>query len=57
VVVFITTHTDPDRGDLWLGHDEDNEICAVAIDDVIILLFYYFISEINYILNSGSILS
>lgn len=43
VVVFITTHSDPDTGDLWLGKDENNEPCAAEVGDVSTCLFYYFI--------------
>ncbi len=24
VVIFVTTHSDPNRGDLWFGYDKDN---------------------------------
>lgn len=34
VVVFITTHSDPESGDLWFGHDEKNEPFAGKVSDV-----------------------
>lgn len=43
IIVFVTTHSDPDRGDLWLGHDKHNEPCATTISNVSTGLFYYFI--------------
>lgn len=42
VVVFVTTHSDPDRGDLWLGRDERNQVCAVSVKDVCFVLFFAF---------------
>lgn len=33
-VIFITTHTDPDTGDLWLGQDERGESCATTVTNV-----------------------
>ena len=43
VVVFITTHTDPDTGDLWLGQDERGESCATTITNVSTGLSYLII--------------
>lgn len=43
VVVFITTHSDPTSGDLWIGQDEDNNPCAASVTYVSTGLFYYFI--------------
>jgi len=43
VIVFITTHSDPDSGDLWLGKDEEGKPCAAAADDVSADLFINFI--------------
>lgn len=34
VVAFVTTHSDPDTGDLWLGQDENNETCATTVVNV-----------------------
>jgi hypothetical protein len=34
VVVFVTTHSDPDTCDLWLGKDEHGEVCATSVDHV-----------------------
>ena len=34
IVVFITTHSDPERGDLWLGQDEHERICSASVADV-----------------------
>jgi len=42
VVVFVTTHSDPDRGDLWFGYDKDKNPCAAEADEVS-GLFYHFI--------------
>jgi hypothetical protein len=53
VIVFITTHTDPERGDFWLGHDEHGEPCAVAVDDVSSCLFYC--TDVDHEFNSGFI--
>lgn len=33
-IVFVTTHSDPDTGDLWLGQDEANENCAATVGEV-----------------------
>lgn len=32
--VFITTHSDPETGDLWLGKDENSENIAAAVGEV-----------------------
>jgi hypothetical protein len=53
VIVFITTHTDPDRGDLWLGHDNRGDPCATAVDDVSTCLFYC--TDVDHELDSGFI--
>jgi hypothetical protein len=42
VVTFVTTHTDPDRGDLWLGKDELGEDCSAAVTDVSTGLCHHF---------------
>jgi hypothetical protein len=42
VVVFITTHSDPDSGDLWLGNDKNGMRWAGAAGSVS-TLFYHFI--------------
>jgi hypothetical protein len=34
VIVFITTHSHPDNGDLWLGLDENDERCATTVRNV-----------------------
>jgi hypothetical protein len=34
VVVFVTTHSDPNSGDLWLGLDKNNKACAAKVDNV-----------------------
>ena len=52
VVVFITTHSNPVSGDLWLGNDEENKPCAGKVSDVSTGLLYY-LTNINYELNSG----
>ena len=38
VIVFITTHSDPDRGDLWIG-EEDTGPAADTPDEVSIICF------------------
>ena len=43
VVVFVTTHSDPNLGDLWLGLDKNNKACAAKVDNVSTDLFYHFI--------------
>jgi hypothetical protein len=43
VIVFITTHSDPRNGDLWLGKDEEGENCATTVTNVSTSLFYHFI--------------
>jgi hypothetical protein len=55
VIVFITTHADPERGDLWVGHDNSGP-CAATVGDVSTCLFYYC-TDIDRELNSGSIKS
>lgn len=52
VIVFITTHSDPDRGDLWIG-EEDTEPAADTPDQVSIICFYYYYT--NRKLDSGLI--
>jgi hypothetical protein len=44
-VVFITTHSDPDRGDLWTKKSESphEEPCAVTVSDVSSGVFYQII--------------
>jgi hypothetical protein len=39
VIVFITTHSVPTNGDLWIGKDNDNEGIAVTVDNVSIIYF------------------
>ena len=43
VIVFITTHSVPENGDLWLGKDEDGADCATTVGNVSTSLFYHFI--------------
>jgi hypothetical protein len=43
VIVFITTHSDPDSGDLWIGQDEHNNPCASSVSFVSTSIFYHFI--------------
>ena len=48
VIVFVTTHSVPDNGDLWLGEDKaKEEPCAAPVGDVSISLFYQFIFHTN----------
>jgi hypothetical protein len=51
MIIFVTMHLDPNRGNLWLGHDKHNEPCATTVSNVSAGLFYY--SYINYQFNSG----
>jgi hypothetical protein len=54
VVVFVTTHSDPDRGDLWTGVDRANQPCAVTVSNVSTGILYFIIyTDINHKLNSG----
>jgi hypothetical protein len=43
VVVFVTTHSDPNSGDLWLGYDNSGRRWAGAVGSVSTSLFYHFI--------------
>ena len=53
MVIFVTTHSVPKFGDLWLGNDPvRNKPCAAIVSNVSAALFYYLI-DINYIFNSG----
>jgi len=47
VVVFITTHSDPVSGDLWLGEDETGKVWAAQASAVSSALVYHS-SNINY---------
>ena len=52
MVVFITDHSDPDSGDLWLGVDEEGNSGSKEVGDVSVSLSYYFVLTINYEHNS-----
>ena len=43
VVVFVTTHSDPNSGDLWLGYDKSGRHWAAAVGSVSTSLFYHFV--------------
>ena len=43
VIVFITTHSVPANGDLWIGKDNNNEGIAVTVENVSTSLFNYLI--------------
>jgi hypothetical protein len=43
VIVFITTHSVPENGDLWIGVDNHGESIAATVENVSTGLFYYFI--------------
>jgi hypothetical protein len=43
MIIFITTHSDPRNGDLWLGKDELGENCAAKVTNASTSLFYHFI--------------
>jgi hypothetical protein len=56
VIVFIMTHTDPDRGDPWLGHNPGSgESGAAAVDDASTCLFLFYCTDVDRELNSGFI--
>jgi hypothetical protein len=56
VIVFITNHTDPDRGDPWLGHDPGSGASgAAAVDDASTCLFLFYCTDLDRELNSGFI--
>jgi hypothetical protein len=41
VIVFVTTHSVPDTGDLWIGQDDQGESIAVTVENVSTRLFYH----------------
>ena len=43
VIIFITTHSDPDTGDLWIGEDKRNKPCSAKVSSVSTGLFHHFI--------------
>ena len=43
VIVFVTMHSDPDTGNLWLRQDEHSDTCAAMVGNVSTHLFYLFI--------------
>ena len=43
VIIFITTHSVLENGNLWLGKDEDGANCATTVGNVSTSLFYHFI--------------
>jgi hypothetical protein len=43
VVVFVTMHSVPDNGDLWLGNNRSNKPCTALVDNMSANLFYHFI--------------
>ena len=47
VVVFVTTHSDPDRGDLWAGQNSPKnrpkDPCAITVKNVSRSQFFFFI--------------
>ena len=55
VLAFITVHSDPDRGDLWVGQDDDDDgPSAITVDDISMGLFFPMILIISILHNSGS---
>ena len=52
-VVFVTTHSDPDTGDLWLGQDEADESCATTVGKVSTVFLVSLHTDINRKPNSG----
>jgi hypothetical protein len=57
VVIFVTTHSDPDTGDLWLGDDEQGDPCSAAISVVSPDFTLSFYTNTDHERNSGSISS
>ena len=62
VVVFVTTHSNPDRGDLWARQNSPKNCpkdpCAITVKNVSCSLFFFsFCMDIDHELNSGSKLS
>jgi hypothetical protein len=53
IIVFITTHSDPNTGDLWIGEDKKKRPCSTRVSSVSTGLFSLFHTEIDHILNSG----
>lgn len=47
VIIFVTTHSHPDNGDLWLGLDERNESVAATVTNVSTNLFITVILTVN----------
>jgi hypothetical protein len=43
VIVFVTTHSDPNTGDLWRGQDKNNNPWAEEVNEVSTSLLYNFI--------------
>jgi hypothetical protein len=41
VIVVLTTHSDQDTGDLFLGHDEKGEEVAARVDQVFSLFIHF----------------
>jgi hypothetical protein len=56
VVVFVTTHSDPVRGDLWTkgSEDPDEDPCAVTVGQVSTGVFNHIKLILNITPNSGS---
>jgi hypothetical protein len=55
VIIFATTHSVPDNGDLWLGGIEPRKPIATTVANVIIYLFIYlFFCHIIQILTVNS---
>jgi hypothetical protein len=49
VIIFATTHSVPDNGDLWLGEIEPGKPIATTVTNVIIYLFIYsFVISYRY---------
>jgi hypothetical protein len=57
VVVLVTTHSDPDRGDLWTGQNSPKnhpkDPCAITVKNVSPNLFFLFRTDVDRELNSG----
>jgi hypothetical protein len=51
VIVFITTHSDPDTGNLWIGEDKKKRPHSTRVSSVSTGLFSLFHTEIDHVLN------
>lgn len=53
-MVFITTYSNSDTGNLWIGQNENNMDCSSKVSEVsIYLIILSFHADTDYKLNSG----